>query len=128
MPSSPQLTPQMRNPKTPGRNDSMCACVAHFDHSSETVVIDAVREITPPFSPEAATEEICRLLRRDYGLTSCMGDRWGGEWPIEQFLRFGIDYEVCTTPKSSLYVDFLDSALLIDKSPMVVNTPRRTTP
>lgn len=35
------------------------------------------------------------------------GDRYGGEWPREQFRRHGVSYEPCERSKSDLYIDFL---------------------
>ncbi|MBN8982058.1 MAG: hypothetical protein J0I29_12400 [Rhizobiales bacterium] len=42
--------------------DAMTLAIAH--HENEMAVIDAVREIRPPFSPTAAIAEFCDLLRR----------------------------------------------------------------
>ena len=44
---------------------------------------------------------------RKYGIWSVTGDRYGGEWPREQFRRHGITYEPCERAKSDLYIDFL---------------------
>ena len=44
-----------------GSNDAMTLAVAH--KAGVTVVLDAVREIRPPFSPEAVVEEFAKLLR-----------------------------------------------------------------
>jgi hypothetical protein len=70
----------------------MTMAVGHVDHVKETVVLDAVGEVTPPFSPEQVTEEYSHLLK-SYGVTSISGDRYAGDWPREQFSKFGITYD-----------------------------------
>ena len=35
------------------------------------------------------------------------GDRYGGEWPREQFRKYGVDYEPSEKPKSDLYKELL---------------------
>jgi hypothetical protein len=42
-----------------------------------------------------------------YALSSVTGDRYAGEWPREQFAKFGIRYEPAAKSKSDLYVDLL---------------------
>jgi len=87
-----------------GSADSFTVAVAHTD--GERAVIDAVREITPPFSPDAVIEEFSILLK-SYRLTSLTGDRYGGEFPRELFRKHGIIYECAEKPKSDLYRDLL---------------------
>jgi hypothetical protein len=43
-------------------------------------------------SPEAVTEEYAKLIRQ-YRCTTVYGDRYGGEWPREQFRKHGVNYE-----------------------------------
>jgi hypothetical protein len=42
--------------------DSMTLAIAHFDYARQAVVLDCLREVRPPFSPEAVTEEFCQIL------------------------------------------------------------------
>jgi len=105
-----------------GRSDGMTLAIAHRE--GKLTVIDAVREITPPFSPESAVGELAQLLRR-YRVTRIQGDRYGGEWPVEQFRKHGIAYEAAAKPKSDLYRDLLplvNSRLLdLPDHPKLVN-------
>ncbi|MDK2745308.1 MAG: hypothetical protein NDI90_20600 [Nitrospira sp. BO4] len=80
--------------------DSMTMAVAHAD--GRDVLLDAIREVKPPFSPEATVEEFGVFLRT-YRVTRVHGDRYAGEWPREQFSKAGIRYEVCDKSKSDLY-------------------------
>ena len=87
-----------------GSADSFTLAIAHME--GRNAVIDCVRERVPPFPPEQVTEEYCTLMRK-YGIWTVTGDRYGGEWPREQFRRHGITYEPCERTKSDLYIDLL---------------------
>jgi Terminase large subunit, T4likevirus-type, N-terminal len=87
-----------------GQGDSMTLAVGH--RQGDVAVLDAIREIKPPFSPEAVVDEFAELLKR-YRITRIEGDRYAGEWPWEQFKKRNITYELAKKPKSALYVDFL---------------------
>lgn len=89
-----------------GSIDSFTAAVSHVDYSRETVVVDATREIRAPLSPELAVSELAMLFK-SYGVSIITGDRYAGEWPREQFQKFGIVYRPAEKSKSELYVDFL---------------------
>ena len=69
-------------------------------------MVDAVREVKPPFSPEDVVDEFATLLKR-YRIVKVTGDRYAGEWPREQFRKLGISYEPAAKPKSDLYRDLL---------------------
>lgn len=87
-----------------GSADSMTLAIVHRE--AEKVVLDAVREARPPFSPEAVVEEFSNLLK-SYGIKRIVGDRYAGLWPTERFEVFGIRYEASAKPKSDLYRDWL---------------------
>lgn len=89
-----------------GSADAMTLCVGHKDYSRQTVIIDALREARPPFSPETVVSDFSRLLKT-YGINRVAGDKYAGVWPLEQFGKCGIRYEASATPKSDLYVDLL---------------------
>src|SRR5262249_36768287 len=89
-----------------GRSDSMTLAIGH--RGGNISVIDAIREVRPPFSPESAVGEFAQLLKR-YRISRIEGDRYGGEWPVEQFRRHGLTYEAAPKPKSDLYRDLLAS-------------------
>ncbi len=93
-----------------GTNDSMTLAIAHreIDSSGENgkVIIDAIRERKPPFSPEQVVEEFCDLMQR-YNINSVTGDRYGGEWCREPFRKRNISYEISERVRSDLYRDFL---------------------
>jgi hypothetical protein len=88
-----------------GSADSYTIAVTHREKSGVSV-LDAVREVRPPFSPEAATAEHAAFLK-SYGIRSVTGDRYAGEWPREQFSKHGISYEPSERSKSEIYVEIL---------------------
>jgi len=72
------------------------------------VILDALRESKPPFSPAQVVKENISLLDR-YGIHEATGDRYGGDWPREQFRNRGIRYELADLPKTDLYRELLPS-------------------
>jgi hypothetical protein len=70
------------------------------------LLLDAIRERRPPFSPEDIVREFASLLKT-HRITEVQGDRYAGEWPHERFREHGITYETADRPKSDLYRDLL---------------------
>jgi hypothetical protein len=104
-----------------GSSDSMTLAIAHRE--KDVIILDCVRERPAPFSPENVVAEFVETLRR-YRVGTVYGDRYGGEWPREQFKKCGIEYFSSDKPKSDLYLaalpvlmsdkcDLLDSQRLI---------------
>jgi hypothetical protein len=87
-----------------GSNDSMTMAIAHDDHG--TRVLDALREVAPPFSPESVVSEFAATLKT-YRVHVVTGDRYGGEWPREQFRKHGIEYKCSEKSKSDIYLELL---------------------
>jgi hypothetical protein len=115
-----------------GASDSFTLAIAHKEGMSS--VLDAVREIRPPFSPEQAVEEFCSLLRQ-YMVYGIRSDRYGGEWVTESFRRRGVMVEPSEHSKSQLYQDALPminsrTAALLDNNTLrrqLVMLERKTT-
>ncbi len=87
-----------------GSQDAMTLAVSHPD--GDRAILDGVWEVRPPFSPEAVVRKFAEILKT-YGIARVRGDRYGGEWPREQFRKVGIEYEVCQPSKSDLYRELL---------------------
>jgi hypothetical protein len=87
-----------------GSADSFTLAIGHRE--GERVVIDAIREIVPPFSPESVVNDFAKLVR-SYGIARVVGDRYAGEFSREQFRKRGIHYAVAESPKSDLFRDLL---------------------
>lgn len=92
-----------------GSADSMTLAIAHDERQPDgqtITMLDAVREVKPPFSPEAVVADFCDLLK-SYRIYRVTGDRYGGEWCREPFTKHGIKYELAEKPRSDLYRDLL---------------------
>jgi hypothetical protein len=90
-----------------GSEDAMTLAIAHrTTRPDERVIVDAIREVRPPFSPSAVVDDFAVLLR-SYRVSKVVGDHYGGEFVKEPFRKHGISYEVCKQPKSDLFRDML---------------------
>lgn len=89
-----------------GSADSFTLAIAHHDDVRDRAVVDVVREVRPPFSPEQVVEDFATLLH-GYRVDEVTGDRYAGEWPREQFRKHGLTYTPCEEAKSDLYRDLL---------------------
>ena len=83
----------------------MTLAIAHRDKFG-IGILDCIREVRPPFSPESVVDEFCTVLKQ-YRLTRVCGDRYAGEWPRERFRMCGVTYELSEKPKSDIYRDML---------------------
>jgi hypothetical protein len=82
----------------------MTLAIAHKE--KEVAVLDCVREVRPPFSPETVTRDFAITLK-NYRISKVVGDRYAGEWVTEQFKTNGISYELAEQSKSDIYRDVL---------------------
>jgi hypothetical protein len=88
-----------------GSSDSMTLAIAHRG-IDQRAILDVVREVKPPFSPESVVSEFATALKA-YSIKIVTGDRYAGLWPRERFFVHGIDYQCSEKPKSDLYRDLL---------------------
>jgi hypothetical protein len=105
-----------------GSVDAMTLAIAHTE--SDVAILDVVREVRPPFSPDAVVKDFAELLRR-YRVREVTGDRWGGEFVREQFENRGIPYRVSDRTKSELYKEPLP--LLNSRHVELLDIPRLST-
>jgi hypothetical protein len=87
-----------------GASDAFTMAIAHQE--GNIAVLDVVREVRPPFSPADVTEEFVGLLRA-YSISTVHGDRYGGQWVVEQFNGHGIRLEPSELNKSEIYAELL---------------------
>jgi hypothetical protein len=102
-----------------GSVDSMTVAVAHRE--GERVILDAVLEIRPPFSPIEAVRDIVDLLRR-YRCTAVTGDAYAAAWVRDQFRLHAIAYRHAELNRSELFLQFLP--LLTSGSAVLLDQPR----
>jgi hypothetical protein len=87
-----------------GSQDSFTLAIAHAE--KDVAVLDALREVRPPFSPDDVVKDFAALLRT-YRITTVTGDRYAGEWPRERFGAHGITYKPSEKTKSDIYREFV---------------------
>ncbi|WP_244629108.1 hypothetical protein [Methylocella tundrae] len=87
-----------------GGQDAMTMAIAHAE--GDVAVLDCLRGVKPPFSPESVVAEFAETLKR-YGIRRVTADRWGSEFVAEAFMRQGIICEQSAKPKSDLYRESL---------------------
>lgn len=103
-PHQPGRTYQAFVDPSGGSNDSMTLAIAHRE--GEHGILDLMREIRPPFSPEAVVAEYALTLR-NYGIRKVVGDAYSGQWCREVFSRYGIEYTLSDANRSQLYLNLL---------------------
>ena len=114
--------------------DGMTLAIAHT-RADGVAVLDAVREASPPFSPDDVTVQFCELLKA-YRIATVIGDNYAGEWPKERFRKNGITYIQSDKVRSEIYqtlVPALNSrrVRLLDVPKLrsqIANLERTTTP
>jgi hypothetical protein len=84
--------------------DSATQAIGHLE--GERVVVDFVREVRPPFSPEAVISLFAEDCRR-YRVSTVIGDRFAGEWPTDAYRKQGLTYRTADLAKSGLYRELL---------------------
>lgn len=88
--------------------DSATCAIAHVEVRGQraVAVLDAVREVRPPFSPASVCDDFARLVR-DYGLYTATADRFAGEFPVEQMQQRDVSVRPSARSKSDIYAEFL---------------------
>jgi hypothetical protein len=89
-----------------GRSDSMTLAIAHGE--KERALLDLIREVRAPFSPQQAVAEFSELLKA-YHISEVTGDRYSAEWVREAFQRLWIRYVASERNRSEIYLEFLPS-------------------
>jgi hypothetical protein len=105
-----------------GSADSFTMAIAHRE--GEKIYVDAIREVQPPFSPEAVINEFAALCK-SYRVRKIVGDRYAGEFPRELFRKQNVEYRCSDKTKSDLYRDLLpllnSGRIVLPKSDRLVN-------
>jgi hypothetical protein len=83
--------------------DSYVVAIGHKD--ADQVVIDAVREVNPPFSPAEVVSNVAIPLCKAYRVSKVWGDNYAGEFAKEPFRKAGIYYDLWKQHKSEIYRD-----------------------
>jgi hypothetical protein len=106
-----------------GSSDAMTAAIGHSENGK--FVLDCVLERRAPFNPDSVVAEFAEVLK-EYGVARVVGDRYAGQWPVERFSAYGVQYEPAELTRSELYlallplvnsgrVDLLDSPRMVSQ-------------
>lgn len=87
-----------------GSKDSFVLSISHEEDGIR--VMDMVKEVEPPFSPDTVVKEFCQTVK-EYGIVEVTGDRYAGIWPSERFRAHGVDYVICPKTKTQIYLELL---------------------
>jgi hypothetical protein len=83
-----------------GAGDSMTLGICHREGLK--VVVDALHEARPPFSPETVAYAFAKVAL-SYGLRRLTSDRVALGWVGEAFARHGVTIDASALPKAALY-------------------------
>jgi hypothetical protein len=109
------------DPSGGGGKDSMTMAIAHME--GDRAILDCVREIKPPLSPDSVTKEFSDLIK-SYGIATCRGDNYANLWPRERFAAHGVDYQRSTPVRSDIYLTLLP--MLNSRRIELLDLPRLT--
>jgi hypothetical protein len=88
-----------------GRVDSFSMAISH-KNKNKRVVLDVLKEVKPPFAPEAVVKEFADVFK-SYKIHRVEGDKYAGEWVVDAFKRNGLSVRPSKKSKSEIYLDFL---------------------
>jgi hypothetical protein len=89
-----------------GRKDQFTVAIAHYLYGEDKILLDAVQAVRPPFDPSEVVKDFCEFLE-PYGITNVVGDNYGGEWPVAEFAKHGVSYQLSELTKSELYLSLI---------------------
>jgi ribosomal protein L37AE/L43A len=93
------------NDPSGGASDSWPTAIAYPD--GDAVILAALKEAEPPFSPDNVVSESAEMIK-SYGCSSeTTGDHYAGEFPRELYAKHGITYRVSERTRSQIYLEFL---------------------
>lgn len=87
-----------------GSVDSFTLGIGHRE--GEIAVLDLLREVRPPFSPDDVVAQFSAVLK-SYRITSATSDRYALGWVAERFGAHGVKLDQSAAPKSELYGSML---------------------
>ena len=90
--------------------DSATLAISHQvgQKDKKVAILDVIREVRPPFSPEQVCKEFATTLKQ-YGVHIARADRWAAGFVVEAMRRHGIQIKAAENTKSELYRELLPS-------------------
>lgn len=90
-----------------GGADEFTLAIGHTEgqrKDGNRIVIDALHG--KHGAPAETVREFVDILSA-YGIRRVIGDRYAGRWPRDEFMRWGVRYEVGELDRSALYIELL---------------------
>jgi hypothetical protein len=87
-----------------GARDSFCLSIAHSE--GDRLILDCVREIRAPCSPDRACAELAQVLA-EYRLSAVGGDKYASGFAVDAWARQNIGYRPSELTTSELYLRLL---------------------
>ncbi len=87
-----------------GRHDAAALGIAH--RHAERIVLDCVRVVASPHSPQEVIERFAVVLKA-YGLAAVTADGYAGNFATDEFARHGIACARSESPRSDIYLALL---------------------
>ena len=91
-----------------GRGDAASLAIGHKE--GDRGVLDMARRWKAPHDPAQVSAEMAEILK-GYGVRRVTGDRYGGAWPEQEFLKHNITYLASQFDKSAIFLEFLTLVL-----------------
>jgi hypothetical protein len=85
--------------------DSYAVAVAH--KYGESIIVDAIREMRPPFSPAAVVNDVLVPLCKSYGVHSVTSDNYASGFSQALIHNAGLGFAPAKKHKSELYLELL---------------------
>jgi hypothetical protein len=82
----------------------MTMAIAHV--TDDKLILDVVREMQPPFSPESVIAEFARVFKQ-YRVSVIEGDRWAEGWARDALQRNSLNFSAANRTKAEIYLDAL---------------------
>jgi hypothetical protein len=89
-----------------GRKDQFTLAIAHRRYDDGKIILDALRAVRPPFDPSSVVADYCGFLE-PYGVGTVVGDNYGDEWPVAEFAKHGVCYQLSEFTKSEIYLSLI---------------------
>ena len=72
----------------------------------DLAVVDLIKAWKPPFDPSEVVKQ-CADAIKPYRIKTITGDNYGGEWPVAEFRKQSITYQLSEKHRSELYLNLI---------------------
>jgi hypothetical protein len=87
-----------------GRRDQFTVAIGHRNH--DLAVVDLIKAWKPPFDPSEVVKQSADTIK-PYRIKTITGDNYSGEWPVAEFRKQSITYQLSEKHRSELYLNLI---------------------